>query len=203
MTPKFLPIYLYDHTILRTKSEDIIELTQDVKQLCMNMRFTMHNAQGIGLAANQIGENINIICVGQFGPNRVNEILINPKITWEDDVQGYAEEGCLSIPGLKLNIKRPINITVEYLNERFEPCEYTTNRPYLEHECKENNCQDHPMMSRDELLTARVIQHEIQHLSGILTLDVSADPLTEEQTKHVDYLKRNIVVPRYKFIAGQ
>ena len=110
---------------------------------------TMYASDGIGLAAPQIGENFRLAVIGkQAAPNGKEIILINPKITKRSWRQIKDLEGCLSVPELTVEVKRHKKITVTALNEKAEPVSYVVS-DYL----------------------ARVFQHEIDHLDGILIID--------------------------------
>lgn len=113
------------------------------------MLETMHANDGIGLAAAQIGQNIRLAIIGkQALPNKKELVLINPKITKRSWRQIKDFEGCLSVPGAAIEVKRHKKITVAALNEKAEPISYIVS-DYL----------------------ARVFQHEIDHLDGILIID--------------------------------
>ena len=139
-----LTIRLYGDACLRKKSTAVKAVTSQTKKFIESMIATMHEHKGIGLAAPQVGINERIIVV-DIGEGPV--ALINPKVNF---YQGSAvlEEGCLSIPGVLVKVKRPQKISAEYLNE---------NNKLVEKECED--------------LLARVILHEIDHLNGKLIID--------------------------------
>jgi peptide deformylase len=118
---------------------------KDFKQLCEDMSKTMQEKDGIGLAAPQIGRNIRMIVVnGNNGPF----CLINPEITKRSFAKTWAEEGCLSLPGIFGEVQRHKKINCIYLDE---------------------NGKKQKIQATD--LTARILQHEIDHLDGILFID--------------------------------
>ncbi len=139
-----LDIKIYPDKILKQKAKLVGEIDAAVKKLIDDMVETLHSHRGLGLAANQVGEAKQIAVVDD-GKDLL--ILINPKITYKKG-KVVAFEGCLSLPGCELEIKRPEKITVEYLNKRG-----------LEQKLKANG------------LLARVICHEIDHLEGKTLLD--------------------------------
>jgi peptide deformylase len=144
-----LPIYTYNHPVLRKKTAHIATMTDELRQFIDNMFETMHRANGIGLAANQVGQGlactvIDISDAEDDGPSPGPLVLINPIVeAFSDDVEEF-EEGCLSLPDLRDKVIRPDAIQV-----RFQ------DRDLNEH-----------VIEADGLL-ARVIQHEVDHLNGI------------------------------------
>ena len=137
-----LKIITEGNPILRNKSQEIAEITPKIKQLILDMAETMQKDEGIGLAAPQIGQNIRLIVVNTAsGPLA----LINPKITWKSLRKEIEEEGCLSCPDTFGPVKRAKVIYVKALN-------------------KDNK----NVSFRAQGLFARVIQHEVDHLDGIL-----------------------------------
>lgn len=136
---------------LRQKSKDLKpEEIKKLKSLISDMVETMHANDGIGLAAPQIGQNIRLaVVIGkQAMPNKKELVLINPKITKRSWRQIKDFEGCLSVPDAAVEVKRHKKITVTALDEKARPVNYTVS-DYL----------------------ARVFQHEIDHLDGILIID--------------------------------
>ena len=113
------------------------------------MKDSMYEAEGIGLAANQIGVNKNlfIVDISHTDDNEFARVFINGKIL-ESEGESIYSEGCLSLPNLSFDVKRPEKITFNYLNENREENTETFNG-----------------------LLARAIQHEVDHLNGILIID--------------------------------
>ena len=144
-----LPIYTYNHPVLKKKTDQLSDMTDEINQLIDSMFETMHNANGIGLAANQVGRGLALTVIdvsdadedaGVDGPLT----LINPVIeAFSDEVEEF-EEGCLSLPDLRDVVVRPEGIQVRFLDR---------------------NMREH-VREVDGLL-ARVMQHEIDHLNGI------------------------------------
>jgi len=155
-----LPVYLYGHTALRQKSEDITKDYPDIEQLISDMFETMYKAEGVGLAAPQIGKNINIFVVDSAilveeknkedkeNLKNFKKTFINPKITFNSDKKLHVEEGCLSVPSIHEKVLRYADITVEYLNENFET-----------------------VVENFKNTKARIIQHEYDHLQGTIFVD--------------------------------
>jgi len=153
--PSLLEIIKYPDPILRKKSEEVKEITEEIKNLGFDMVETMTANQGVGLAAPQVGESKRIIIVQPIENYFLEEIakknprtFINPKITRKGKETIIDDEGCLSFPGLFLKIKRAMEVEAEALNENGE-------KVYL----------------KVHGLPARILQHEIDHLDGILFID--------------------------------
>jgi peptide deformylase len=144
-----LPIVTHPNSILTTATSPISEITPEIKQLAADMRETMHNAKGLGLAAPQVGKSISM-CILEFDDPDGDEgfdytVLINPRITWKGFRQETEEEACLSIPGYYGNVKRPVAIRVKALNLEGETIQLEATG-----------------------LFSRALQHEIDHLNGKL-----------------------------------
>ncbi len=144
-----LPIRIYGDPVLRGKVPEL-DSYEEVLPNIMDMIETMYNDDGIGLSANQVGlkKRFFIIGMNAFEDDRGDSIFINPDILeFSDELWDY-EEGCLSVPGIREYVTRPLTIKVKYLDDRGN-----------EHE---------------EILTdlaARVFQHEYDHLNGIFFVD--------------------------------
>lgn len=132
--------------ILRQKAKDVPEVTDEIRSLAEQMLETMINADGVGLAAPQVGLPLRMFVV--MVDDNVRRVFINPQIiSTSQEVCSY-EEGCLSIPETYESIVRPKKVTVQALDE--------SGKPFI--------------LEADGLL-ARVIQHESDHLEGILFID--------------------------------
>lgn len=140
-----LEIKKYPEPTLRKKSEEVKEITQEIKKLCQDMVETLKTVKGTGLAAGQVGELKRIIAVQT---EKTPVVFINPKIIKKSKKTEVTEEGCLSFPGLWLKIKRSKEVAVETLDIKGK-------------EIKVNAAG----------ISARVLQHEIDHLDGILIID--------------------------------
>ena len=143
-----LPIITHPNPILRQKARELTRediLNPKFKKLMADMAETMLKKDGFGLAAPQINQSIRLVTVNNNGEIAV---FLNPKILKKSWRKNIAEEGCLSIPNVFLPIKRHSTITLEFLNL----------------------AGDKQILKTKDLL-ARVLQHEIDHLDGILFID--------------------------------
>ena len=132
--------------VLRQKNVKIKDpLAPEIQELILNMFETMHQAQGVGLAASQVGFNLRL-CVIEVEEELYT--LINPKITAKSRKKILLDEGCLSFPGIFLPIARATQVQVRYLDQAGKP----------------------QKIKADGLL-ARALQHEIDHLNGVLFID--------------------------------
>lgn len=151
-----LPVTLYGDPILKKRGEDITPDFPNLQDIIKNMWQTMYAASGIGLAAPQVGMSIRLFVVDtiQLQEKRKNDfngikkVFINPTILEETGEEWKYEEGCLSIPGIREDVFREPVVKIHYLDENFQ--EFTE--------------------TFDEL-NARVIQHEYDHIEGILFTD--------------------------------
>ncbi|MDR0427639.1 MAG: peptide deformylase [Dysgonamonadaceae bacterium] len=150
-----LPVYLYGHPVLRKVTKDISPDYPDLKQLIDNMFETMYLADGIGLAAPQIGleDRILVIDLSPYGEKdssckEFKKAFINAHIIEKSEDEEIMEEGCLSIPNIHEKVPRANRIRIQYLDE---------------------NLQAHDEIY--EGYVARVIQHEYDHLEGIMFVD--------------------------------
>jgi peptide deformylase len=132
--------------VLRQKAQPIAEVNDEIRQLAEDMFETMIEADGVGLAAPQVGKSLRMFVV--IADDDVRRVFINPQIIKTSQETGEYDEGCLSIPQVYETIVRPVAVTVQALNEK--------GRPFT--------------LDADGLL-ARIIQHEYDHLDGILYID--------------------------------
>lgn len=147
-----LPIHAYGLPVLKKKAQDIPEKTEEIENLMKNMWETMYNASGVGLAAPQIGRSIRLFMVDTVQvmeegkeSEGIKKAFINAEIIEESGKEWSYEEGCLSIPNIRGDVKRLDTIRIKYLDEDFEEHEETYDG-----------------------INARVIQHEYDHIEGIL-----------------------------------
>ena len=163
-----LPIYTYGQPVLRKVSQDIDADYPELDTLIANMVETLADSEGIGLAAPQIGLNIRLVIIDldvisddlpEYKDYK--RVFINPHIIEYDDTETETmEEGCLSLPGIHENVKRPTRIHVKYLD-----------RDFVEH---------------DEWISgylARVMQHEFDHLDAKMFVD-RITPLRKQLIKN-------------------
>ena len=149
-----LKIYMLGQETLRTPAIRIVKVDDSIRQLAKDMLVTMYSAKGIGLAAPQVGvqKRILVIDLNFEDPDAPPNVFINPEIISSSASLDTYEEGCLSIPGVYLNVLRPSSIKLSYRDEMGRP--------------KKMNAEG---------LMARCIQHEIDHLNGVLFVDKVTD----------------------------
>lgn len=171
-----LPITLYGDPILKKRAEEIDAEHPDLQDIIKNMWQTMYAASGIGLAAPQVGMSIRLFVVDtdQLAEKRrseggIKKVFVNPTILEQSGEEWKYEEGCLSIPGIREEVLRQPKILINYFDEQFN--EFTE--------------------AFDEI-NARVIQHEYDHIEGILFTD------------KLKPLKRKLLVPKLnKIMRGE
>ena len=162
------PLIIIPDTKLRLISEPVKEITSEVRRLADDMLETMYDAPGVGLAAIQIGVPIRMVTmdVSKSEDEHQPMVLINPEIVWASEEKRVYEEGCLSIPEYYEEVERPDRVRFRYMNLQGETIE-----------------QD-----ADGLL-ATCVQHEIDHLNGVLFID------------YLSKLKRDRVMTKFKKAA--
>ena len=154
-----------DLAILKQVSKDVPAVDDALRALMDDMLETMYDAPGIGLAAVQVGELVNVIVMdlAREGEEPAPRYFVNPKITWESEDLFEYEEGCLSVPEVYDAVERPARVKISYLNYQGEA---------VEEEAEE--------------LFAVCIQHEMDHLKGVLFID------------HLSRLKRDRAISKVK-----
>ncbi|NQV14925.1 peptide deformylase [bacterium] len=145
-----LEIQTYGKDILRKKTEEISEIDDPIREIVSNMFESMYAAEGIGLAAPQIGKSIRLFVIDltPIDESEKKRIYINPRIYEFNEVKDEYEEGCLSIPTIREIVERPISIRLTYQN--------------LEGDIIDEEVDG---------FHARVIQHEYDHLESRLFID--------------------------------
>ncbi|MEY4654245.1 MAG: hypothetical protein RI884_2826 [Pseudomonadota bacterium] len=138
-----LPILVYPDPRLHTVAKPVAEVDARVRQLVADMRETMYDASGIGLAATQVDVHERVIVIDVSEKRDSPITLINPEITWASEERRAGEEGCLSVPGIYDGVERSVAVKVRALDE---------------------NGQAHTVDA--EGLLAICIQHEMDHLQG-------------------------------------
>jgi peptide deformylase len=133
--------------VLRATARPVERFDDQLRAAIRQMGVLMHDAYGIGLAANQVGK-LHRVLVYRVEPDSPIQALVNPKIEWASKDKEWAEEGCLSLPAVHVDVERPIHIRVS---------------------AKDAYGED--ILIEASGLEARVIQHEIDHLDGVLILD--------------------------------
>jgi len=159
-----LEIFKLGSETLRTEAKRISKVDNQIRNLAKDMLQSMYSAKGIGLAGPQVGISKELLVIDINFEDSAAEplILINPEITAFGSTLNTYEEGCLSIPGVYLNVVRPSTIKLKFRDEMGRPRK----------------------MNADGLL-ARCIQHEVDHLKGILFVDrvTSKEDLKKELSK--------------------
>jgi len=147
--------------ILKAKAKPVVEVDESLRRMMDDMLETMYAAPGIGLAAPQIGISLRVIVMdaAQEGEARAPLFMANPELVWVSDEDACYEEGCLSVPEHYADVVRPAEIRVRYLDRDGKSQELQTGG-----------------------LLATVIQHEMDHLDGVLFID------------HLSSLKRNMIL---------
>lgn len=149
--------------VLREKAASVAEVTDEVRALIADMFDTMYAEEGVGLAAPQVGIGQRVIVVDPREPGIEPFALVNPEIVEYSEEVDRAEEGCLSIPGLKDIVERACIVCVEGLDR-----------------------EGRTMTIKAEGLLARILQHEVDHVDGILFVD------------RVSALKRKLLLKRWQ-----
>ncbi len=155
------PVCIYGNPVLRTKSERVETVTDQIRALADRMLGIMYAAEGIGLAAEQIGQTESIFVLdvpahadvdAEGRPNNpvanMPLVLINPEIIGSSEETAVVDEGCLSFPGLYVPVTRPAEVVVRFLDR---------------------NGAEQVLNAKG--LLARAVQHELDHLNGILLVD--------------------------------
>ena len=145
-----LDIHYLGDRVLRQPAKRVAKIDDKIRILAKEMLQTMYSADGVGLAAPQVGINKQLLVIDTEPDNPDNEplVLINPKITRYSSTRCDFDEGCLSVPGVYLEVNRPEAIEVTYKDENGKPKK---------------------LQAADFL--ARVIQHEMDHLNGVMFVD--------------------------------
>jgi len=144
----WLNICTYPDPVLKKKAEDVSDIDQMLCNLIKDMTDTMYSAPGIGLAAPQVGVSSRLVVIDHsLGQRRLPLVMINPRIIYAEGT-AYEEEGCLSLPDAYGQVKRARKVEVEFIDPKGKEMR---------------------MVAEDML--ARVFQHEIDHLEGILFID--------------------------------
>ena len=164
-------IYVPD-PVLKQVAQPVDKIDDAIKSQMQQMLQVMYDAPGIGLAANQVGLLNRVLVMDLSNRNKGEEAnpicMANPEIVWESEEISVMEEGCLSIPGQHGDVERPAEVKVEYLDENGQK----------------------QLLEADGLLS-HCVQHEIDHLNGILFID------------YLSKLKRNMLVRKIQKLIKQ
>lgn len=149
-----LEVLAYPNPYLRKRAEPVTAFDEALERVVADMQETMLDRDGLGLAATQVGLDMRLLILdpyafeGDAGRGKPNVVIINPEVVWESEETILGEEGCLSFPGVFIQVERPRKVTIRALDARGEPFEIS-----------------------GEGLGARAILHEIDHLNGVVMID--------------------------------
>lgn len=143
-----LPIVQYPNVALSSRAEPVTEFNEELKQLAADMTETMYAAPGVGLAANQVGVLKRIVVIDVSEDKSDLKVLVNPSVVEHSDTLKDYEEGCLSLKGLYEHVKRPDHVRVRAQDLDGNPVEFEA-----------------------EGILAVCVQHEIDHLDGVVFID--------------------------------
>lgn len=163
-----LKIEFLGSPLLRQKAEEIDVIDDDLRTLVDDMFETMYKAEGIGLAGPQVGVLRRVLVVDLKDEEARRYALVNPRLVHKGKEQDKVEEGCLSIPGVSAHVERPTEVVVEALDQNGEPVRIEAGG-----------------------LLARCLQHEIDHLDGVLFID------------HLSALKRSMLLKKYRALLAE
>ena len=178
-----LPIYLYGADVLRNENKDVdFNDKEAVLKLIEDMKETLKVADGCGLAAPQVGVNLNLVIVDGRDLTETYDylhdffrVMINPVVLEESEETCEFSEGCLSVPGVYAEVRRPSKIKVEYYDENFEK-----------------------VIEEFDRFGCRMVQHELSHLEGNLFVD-NISPIRRKMiTRKLQAISKGAVQTRYK-----
>ena len=154
--------------VLKQMAKEVSKVDDEIRVQMDRMLKAMYEAPGIGLAANQVGmlNRVIVMDIAQREDDKATRkpiFMVNPQIIWRSEEPSVWEEGCLSIPGQYAEVERPLEVRVKYLDYSGQQQEQTFSE-----------------------LGSHCVQHEIDHLNGVLFID------------HLSSLKRNMLMKRYK-----
>jgi len=174
------PVTVYGDPVLRKKAEPITMDFEDLKGFVQNMFDTMYNSDGVGLAAPQVGQPIRVFVLDtthneEDEPAGIKKAFINPEIVEKSGDEWIMNEGCLSLPEIREDVLRPESVRIKYFDEDFNECEEVYHG-----------------------FTSRVIQHEYDHLEGIMFVDY-LNPLKKRILKgKLTAISKGKVLPKYR-----
>jgi peptide deformylase len=174
------PVTVFGDPVLRKVAEPISADFKDLKGFIQNMFETMYNSDGVGLAAPQVGQSIRVFILDTISdedeePTGIKRAFVNPEILEKYGEEWSMNEGCLSVPEIREDVFRPESVKIRYQDEAFGVHEETFNG-----------------------FTARVIQHEYDHLEGIMFVDY-LNPLKKRMLKSkLTAISKGKIIPKYK-----
>ena len=149
-----LEVLAFPNPYLRKRAEPVTDFGDDLQRIVHDMEETMAERDGLGLAATQVGVDMRMLILdpyafeGDEGRGKPNVVIINPEVIWESEEKITGEEGCLSFPGVFIQVERPASVTIRAQDASGETFELSGSR-----------------------LGARAILHEIDHLNGVVMID--------------------------------
>jgi len=180
-----MPVYNCFNPVLRQKTKKIENIDDKLIVIIKDMFETMYNADGIGLAANQVGLDISLFVMDSAAKSDDDSnyspiVLINPEIISSSEEKSFYQEGCLSIPKVYEDVERPKEIEVKYYDQNMKEVITTLNA-----------------------LQARIFQHELDHLNGVLFFD-RITPLKKALLRNkLKMVERNRIETRYDMIDAK
>jgi peptide deformylase len=182
-----LPVHVIGSSVLRKVAQDVSSDYPGLKELIENMLDTMHSSDGVGLAAPQVGKSVRIFVIdgtpmAEDEPelDGFKRTFINAHITERKGEPVLSTEGCLSIPDIREEVLRFPEVTVEYVNENFEPQKETFKG-----------------------MAAVIVQHEYDHLDGILFTDKVSALRKKFLKKKLENIAKGVFKKRYRVVLGE
>jgi peptide deformylase len=181
-----LPVYLYGSSVLRQKCEPVTPDYEGLQQLIADMYETMYNADGVGLAAPQIGKSLRLIVIDAASMDEdypdaaeFKKVLINPEILERSGEEWKYREGCLSLPEIREDVTRKSKVKIRYFDENFK-----------EH------------VEEYDDIRARIIMHEYDHIEGVMFVDLLSALRRKLLKKRLENIKSGKAKAQYKVIKG-
>jgi peptide deformylase len=174
------PVTVFGDPVLRKKAEPVTKNFPDLKGFIQNMFDTMYNSDGVGLAAPQVGQAIRIFVLDTTTTEEdelpgIKKAFINPEILEKSGEEWVMNEGCLSLPEIREDVIRPETVRIKYQDEEFNVFEEVFGG-----------------------FTSRVIQHEYDHLEGVMFVDY-LNPLKKRILKSkLTAISKGKIIPKYR-----
>lgn len=177
-----LSVYAYGQPVLKKVAQPVEKIDDTLRTLIANMWDTMYHASGVGLAAPQVGKSLRLFVVDTVQmmeegkeSEGIKQVFINPEILTEEGGDFAYEEGCLSIPEIRADVSRQRQITIRYFDEEMQE-----------------------KVVQFEGINARVIQHEYDHIEGILFIE-KINPLKRNMLRRkLDKIRKGNISSDYK-----
>jgi peptide deformylase len=153
------PIRLFGDPVLRTEADPVTDFDKQLRNLVKDLQQTLDDAEGAGLAAPQIGVGLRVFA---YAVGSERGYLVNPTLDFHDEEEVYGEEGCLSFPGIYYDVKRRLNTVARGFTDRGDPIQVVGTQ-----------------------ILARCMQHETDHLDGVLFIDRMDSATRKEAMKAI------------------